>query len=1057
MVIRIMLNPKTVDMEGVTTLAQAQAANEQLKQGIEEQNRQAIAAWEARTGLKYDPEWREHVLRPDGPFREVDGSIVREGALRNGEWDGEVREYNGDRLTRSVVYKNGVQTGSSKEYRFDGTLAVERVPGEDGQSVTEIHYDASGKTENYRLVRGKRGVVLFDSRQQAEAKPESAATDSWENKSIDNIVQDIRAIRETPRADHTSPLLKPGATQQKDGTVLHVKPENGGRGVRVYRTNKNGEKVGEEKAFRRIWNDAVTGKPEFDDFLTLYESTRYDDNGNPVESLSYDPDGRIHGRERFRSWRDENGEWHTKSVDSFVIDEDGVYITREGVPTELLPLDVLDESRGQAGNMALSVSADGKRYFRDADEVLEDFIKELEGVELNEEQRGIYDVVTRKKKETDIRKRDLRSIIKFRKGSRGKGGKKIITTHYAGLRNPVTAREVIDMGIVIRHGTLVEDGTDAHPTSYHYEYISPVDGAKLTLVVDRGKKGDEEVINYYSNRKVRNRGQEASSGSMTSSSENTIANPGADVKPGNTAMSVGDGAYLDAVRRGDMGAARRMVEERATEMGIENPIPEQTDAYKVRVSAPPKKTIKVYKVFTIDQAGRPTALFVSGMDALPMGVWLDAQDTWHFTAKNGKQYVPSTANPNGRGGKTGAAVEIPNEATRQELIKRGFLPQGSKAKTVVALAYRPGWHAGDMPFFPQGGVRRAGSNYGNVHHARQVVFECEMDADHDYTDEARRQPKALTKDGRVNEANADLQSMPEGGFYRYSTNPLTKGGKRGTWFISGSLKINRALTQGEADGILRENGFAPQEWEQGALDLAQLGYRGDESEAARKTLAPVTYDDNGNVIPLSRRFNPAIQDIRFSVGSRMGGRAPTVEPGGDVREAGEGALAWLRRKFVHSQTPVFDAVRRVMGVGREPPDALNVEAAAKNVHGKIRARQEMLQRAYLEPLKAILAQPGLDRKRFDDYALALHALERNRMIQERSVVVDPTSGEVVDLGVEAGSGVTNAWAERVIREIQRDPFAAQYKEAANILAEMNRFVLRGAVADGMLTEAQART
>ena len=204
-------------------------------------------------------------------------------------------------------------------------------------------------------------------------------------------------------------------------------------------------------------------------------------------------------------------------------------------------------------------------------------------------------------------------------------------------------------------------------------------------------------------------------------------------------------------------------------------------------------------------------------------------------------------------------------------------------------------------------------------------------------------------------------------------------------------------------------------------------------------------------------FDPNVQDIRFSVGERMGGRAPVVEPGGDVREAGEGALAWLRRKFVHSQTPVFDAVRRVMGVGREPPDALNVEAAAKNVHGKIRARQEMLQRAYLEPLKAILAQPGMDRKRFDDYALALHALERNRMIQERSVVVDPTTGEVVDLGVEAGSGVTNAWAERVIREIQRDPFAAQYKEAANILAEMNRFVLRGAVADGLLTEAQART
>ena len=105
--IRIMLNPKSVDMEGVTTLAQAQAANEQLKQGIEERNKQAIEAWEARTGLKYDPEWREHIVRPDGPFREVDGSIVREGTIRNGEWNGEVREYKDGVLRKISNYKNG--------------------------------------------------------------------------------------------------------------------------------------------------------------------------------------------------------------------------------------------------------------------------------------------------------------------------------------------------------------------------------------------------------------------------------------------------------------------------------------------------------------------------------------------------------------------------------------------------------------------------------------------------------------------------------------------------------------------------------------------------------------------------------------------------------------------------------------------------------------------------------------------------------------------------------------------------------------------------------------
>ena len=224
-----------------------------------------------------------------------------------------------------------------------------------------------------------------------------------------------------------------------------------------------------------------------------------------------------------------------------------------------------------------------------------------------------------------------------------------------------------------------------------------------------------------------------------------------------------------------------------------------------------------------------------------------------------------------------------------------------------------------------------------------------------------------------------------------------------------------------------------------AISLERIGDRGinDAITKGKQHLDPIAIEKVTRLVNLVKshlsgreNFGPRGANTALSVGERPG-RAPSVEPGGDVREAGESTLAWLRRKFVHAQTPVFDAVRRVMGVGREPPDALNVEAAAKNVHGKIRARQEMLQRAYLEPLKAILAQPGIDRKRFDDYALALHALERNRMIQERSVVVDPTTGEVVDLGVEAGAG--------------------------NILAEMNRFVLRGAVADGLLTEAQART
>ena len=310
---------------------------------------------------------------------------------------------------------------------------------------------------------------------------------------------------------------------------------------------------------------------------------------------------------------------------------------------------------------------------------------------------------------------------------------------------------------------------------------------------------------------------------------------------------------------------RQIVLETARQSGFSDAIPEQTLAYRLHASRAPRRSMKVYKVFTLSDDGHPTALFVSGTEKLPLGVWLDAQDTFHFRAKNGKDYVPSTQNPFTDGGKTGASIEIPDDAVRQELIARGFLPNGSSAKRVTALAYRPGWHAGTLPFFPQGGKRAPkDSPYPNIHRYNQVVFECEVMADEDYTAAARAQEKAQTKDGRLNPARADLQYLPKDGFYYYATNPLTQNNPNlGAWVITGSIKINRALTQEECDAILAEHGMEPQAWEQGTLDLSTLGYTGDESEAARKTLAPITYDDAGHVIPLSDRFNAEIQDVRY--------------------------------------------------------------------------------------------------------------------------------------------------------------------------------------------------
>lgn len=57
------------------------------------------------------------------------------------------------------------------------------------------------------------------------------------------------------------------------------------------------------------------------------------------------------------------------------------------------------------------------------------------------------------------------------------------------------------------------------------------------------------------------------------------------------------------------------------------------------------------------------------------------------------------------------------------------------------------------------------------------------------------------------------------------------------------------------------NGDDINEW--GYDDGSNYGYRNTPNN--RKLLDPVTYDDNGNVIPLSERFNPEKEDIRYSI------------------------------------------------------------------------------------------------------------------------------------------------------------------------------------------------
>ncbi len=216
-------------------------------------------------------------------------------------------------------------------------------------------------------------------------------------------------------------------------------------------------------------------------------------------------------------------------------------------------------AKAEGGEMRFSI--DGETKIFSLSELLQRFKDELSGTELNAEQQGIYDVVTGESKKTVIRKEDLETLEEFvlLKGGRGKGAKKIIQVHYAGVRGPVTALEIVNIGDVIRRGTYIP-GDEAHPTSRTYE-LTTDDGARLRVVVDYDKQKNKSVINFYSNRKNGNRAHEASSGSITDS-RITIAPESGKVK-----HSPEGGARFSII--GEEGAGRgREAEARMSDLRI---------------------------------------------------------------------------------------------------------------------------------------------------------------------------------------------------------------------------------------------------------------------------------------------------------------------------------------------------------------------------------------------------------------------------------------------------------------------------------------------------------
>lgn len=203
--------------------------------------------------------------------------------------------------------------------------------------------------------------------------------------------------------------------------------------------------------------------------------------------------------------------------------------------------------------------------------------------------------------------------------------------------------------------------------------------------------------------------------------------------------------------------------------------------FKPRTKPDPEKTVKAYKLFRVDprKPGQLFPLFVSANDPVEVGTWLDA----------------------GTG-----------KSTAEGKVKSKLGP----------LAFRPGWHAGDLPIATHiGGKSKSDLTAPDIRPENQVWAEVELAADRDWQAEANK--RGTNAQGKLIPVRAHItDQLPEDGYYRYKTNPNMTG----NWLISGSMKVNRILSDEEVRAINAEAGVADLPRQQ-PFDAAKYGFSED--------------------------------------------------------------------------------------------------------------------------------------------------------------------------------------------------------------------------------------
>ena len=348
-----------------------------------------------------------------------------------------------------------------------------------------------------------------------------------------------------------------------------------------------------------------------------------------------------------------------------------------------------------------------------------------------------------------------------------------------------------------------------------------------------------------------------------------------------------DAEYLAAVESGDMEKAQQMVNEAYDRYLNEMLLPNDEDevGFKYHRGPAPTKTFKRYAVLNVTPDGFKAA-YAGNKTGTPVGVWLDAQNLASYTSDM-VQFDDGTF-ATYIAGDTGAATNTKFSPEKAE--KLGI--KGSQKW----LLERGGKHSSDVPNFSQmnlkvneKGEKVASAKEGALPH-NKLIFEIEygISDDGDLTDYVRENGR------KMKGKNQGLAKIGPNQYYDFKTNPNAVG----NWGIGGTFRITRLVPHSEIVSVteqykkdaiaeankLYESGKISQKDRDARIKSAESiqiqkwvgGYNPSdfglteesvkemvEKGSRMKLTDAVTYDDAGNVIPLSERFNPEKKDMRY--------------------------------------------------------------------------------------------------------------------------------------------------------------------------------------------------